>query len=137
MNHQAKLKTKFSDRQADAAEAKKALLAKFKPKPTVVAENLEAREERRAAELEAVRQQRAQEREAAKKAREEAELAARRAAEEAELAILAAKRDNRKERKAFEKATAQQRRASKYAEFFGSRGGSSAASPSQDPSSPE
>ena len=43
------LKTGHAERQAAAAEAKKALLAKFKPKPMVQAENLESREEIRSA----------------------------------------------------------------------------------------
>ena len=57
-NAQKKLRTNFSDRQADAAEAKKALLAKFKPKPTVQAEAPVDRAAEKAAELERVRTER-------------------------------------------------------------------------------
>ena len=63
------LKTGFTDRLATAAEAKKALLAKMKPKPTVIDPDFDKREELRAAELEAVRAARA---EAKEKARLEA-----------------------------------------------------------------
>lgn len=120
-NAQKKLRTNFADRQADAAEAKKALLAKFKPKPMVQAESPVDREARRQAELEAVRAARAAEREAQKQAREEAAVLARKAQEEAEAALLAAKRDNRKERKASEKASAQAKRAERFAAFTGRR----------------
>jgi len=47
--------TGFSDRISAAAEAKKAMLAKMKPKPTVTDPDFDKREELRAAELEAVR----------------------------------------------------------------------------------
>ena len=63
----------FSDRLAAQAEARKALLAKFKPKPTVTAEVLETREQRKARELEEVRAKRAAEKEAARLAKEKAE----------------------------------------------------------------
>ena len=118
---QKKLRTNFADRQADAAEAKKALLAKFKPKPTVTAESPVDREAKRQAELEAVRATRAAERDAAKRTREEAAAIARKAAEEAEAAALAAKRDSRKERKAMERATAQAKRAERFGAFTGRR----------------
>ncbi len=124
-NAQKKLRTNFSDRQADAAEAKKALLAKFKPKPTVQAEDPVDRDARRQAELEAVRTARAAEREQQRVAREAAAAAARKAAEEAEAATLAAKRDSRKERKAMEKATSQAKRAERFAAFTGRRSTSS------------
>jgi hypothetical protein len=120
-NAQKKLRTNFADRQADAAEAKKALLAKFKPKPTVQAESPVDREARRQAELEAVRAQRAAEKETARIAREAAAAAARKVQEEAEAAALAAKRENRKERKAMERATSQAKRAEKFAAFTGRR----------------
>ena len=120
-NAQKKLRTNFADRQADAAEAKKALLAKFKPKPTVQAEAPLDREARRQAELEAVRQTRAAEREQQRIARELAAEAARKAAEQAEAAALAAKRDSRKERKAIERATSQAKRAERFAAFTGRR----------------
>ena len=63
------LRTGFAERQKAAAEAKKALLAKFKPKPTVTASTFVSREERQAAEREALRKAR-------EEAKEEARLAA-------------------------------------------------------------
>jgi hypothetical protein len=98
------LKTGFADRLTAQAEAKKALLAKLKPKPTVQAEVFESREAIKARELEAVRAARAA-------AKEEA----RRIAEAARLAELEAKRDERKERKALTKAEQKARRDAKYA----------------------
>ena len=61
-----KLKTNYDDRIAAAKEAKQALLAKFKPKPTVQAEVLVTREEEKALERERVRQDRAEAKEAAR-----------------------------------------------------------------------
>jgi Family of unknown function (DUF6481) len=98
------LKTGFADRLSAAAEAKKALLAKMRPKPTVTAPVFESREEIKARELAAVRQARAE-------AKEEARLAA----EAAELATLEAKRGDRKERKALTKAEQKAKRDAKYA----------------------
>ena len=74
------LKTGFADRLKAQAEAKKAQLAKFKPKPTVQAEDFESREAVRARELEVVRQARAEAKEAARLAALEAQEAARLAA---------------------------------------------------------
>ena len=54
----------FAERQAHSAEAKKALVAKFKPKPTVVDPEFEERRLARQIELEELRAQRATEREA-------------------------------------------------------------------------
>lgn len=126
-NAQKKLRTNFSDRQADAADAKKALLAKFKPKPTVTAEAPVDRAAVREAELEIVRVERAADRERARIAREEAAAAAAAAVAEQEAAALSAKRENRKERKAMEKATSQAKRAERFAGFTGRR--SSASTP--------
>ena len=92
----------FNDRLTAAAEAKKAMLAKFKPKPTVVDPDFEQRHADREAELEAVRAARAAERQAKKdavaateqarldaesKAREEADLT-RKASQRAELMAM-------------------------------------------------
>jgi hypothetical protein len=65
----------FADRQAASAEAKKALVAKFRPKPTIVDEAFEARRASKQAELDALRAQRAAERQAKREqaARKEAE----------------------------------------------------------------
>lgn len=99
-------KTGFNDRLTAAAEAKKALLARFKPKPAVQAEVLVDREAEKAAKREQARLERL----AAKEAKI---LAAAAAEEERLLAIendadlqLQMKRNDRKERKAAEKAAA-------------------------------
>ncbi len=70
-----KLKTSFGDRLENAAEAKKAMLAKFKPKPTVTDPNFEQRELEREAEREAIRAGRAAEKQAKKDALAHAEQA--------------------------------------------------------------
>lgn len=92
----------FNDRLTAAAEAKKARLAKFQPKPTVVDPDFEKRHAEREAELEAVRAARAAERQAKKdaaaateqarhdaerKAREEADQT-RKASQRAELMAM-------------------------------------------------
>ena len=74
----------FSDRQAASAEAKKALVAKFKPKPTVVDPQFEDRRLQRELELEEVRAKRAAER--AAKREESARKEAERRALDAEIA---------------------------------------------------
>ena len=98
------LKTGFAERLEAATEAKKALVAKLKPKPTVTAPVFESREEIKARELAGVRQ-----------ARAEAKEAARLAAIAAEQAALDAKRGERKERKALTKAEQKAKRDAKYA----------------------
>jgi len=109
-NHQTEgimkdpLKTGFAERLTAQQEARKALVAKLKPKPMVVAPVFESREAIRERELAAVRQARA---EAKEKARLEA-LAK-------ELAALEAKRGERKERKALTKAEQKAKRDAKYA----------------------
>jgi vacuolar-type H+-ATPase subunit I/STV1 len=74
----------FAERQAASAEAKKALVAKFKPKPTIVDPEFEERRLQRQLELETLRAERAAERQAKREdaARKEAE----RKALEAEIA---------------------------------------------------
>jgi hypothetical protein len=98
------LKTGFAERLTAAQEAKKALVAKLKPRPTIVAPVFESREEIKARELAAVRQ-----------ARAEAKEAARLAALAREQALLEAKRGERKERKALTKAEQKAKRDAKYA----------------------
>jgi hypothetical protein len=98
------LKTGFADRLSAAAEAKKAQLAKFRPKPTVTDPGFTDRAALRAAELQAVRE-----------ARAAAKEAARQAAVDAEQATLDAKRGERKERKALSKAEAKAKRDARYA----------------------
>jgi hypothetical protein len=98
------LKTGFAERLSAQQEAKKALLAKLKPKPMVQAADFESREVIRQRELEAVRQ-----------ARAEAKEIARQEAEAREAAELAARRNDRKERKALTKAEQKAKRDAKYA----------------------
>jgi hypothetical protein len=98
-----KLKTGFVDRQRAAAEAKQAMLAKFRPKPMVQDPAFERRHESRAAELEAVRT-----------ARAAAKEAARLAALATEEAQQAARRQERKERKAQEKSDSRSRREARF-----------------------
>jgi hypothetical protein len=106
-------KVDFSARLTSQAEAKKALLERFKPKATVQDPNFVSREERKAAEREALRAARAAEKQAAeaeKAARAEAARQARIADEEA---ALAQKRSDRKDRKQLEKMDAQARKAAR------------------------
>jgi hypothetical protein len=97
--------TGFADRISSQQEAKKAMLAKFKAKPTVQDPDFDKREELRAAELEAVRAARAE-------AKELARLEALARQEE----IMAVKRAERKERKAVEAAEMRVRKEEKAKE---------------------
>jgi hypothetical protein len=63
----------FAERQALANDAKKAMLAKFKPKPAVTDPNLDERKAAKAAELEIIRAERQAERERKRAAAEEAD----------------------------------------------------------------
>lgn len=96
--------TGHAERLAAAAEARKALLAKMKPKPAVTAPVLESRAARREKELEAVRAARAQ-----AKAADERRIAAR------EAAALEAKRAERRDRKAAFKAEQRAKREARTA----------------------
>lgn len=103
----------FSERLSAQAEARRALLEKFKPKPTVRPEAFETRAQRKAREVEAVRAKRAAAKEEAR-LRAEAEAEARRIAfENDEQAQLELKRQERKARKAAAKADARSRREAK------------------------
>ncbi|MGA0602542.1 DUF6481 family protein [Caulobacter sp. KR2-114] len=105
----------FSDRMKTSAEAKKALLAKFKPKPTVTDPMFEQREALRLAEVERVRAERAAAKAAAREAAEAAEAARLEALANDEAAQLDLKRNERKERKAMVKAQARAKREQKAA----------------------
>ncbi|MBC7668331.1 MAG: hypothetical protein H7236_07720 [Gemmatimonadaceae bacterium] len=96
--------TGFADRITAAADAKKAMLAKMKPKPTVTDPNFEQRHVEREAELEAARAARAAVKEAARQ-----DVLAR------EEAALAEKRADRKERKALSASEQKIARDAKYA----------------------
>jgi len=105
----------FTDRIAAAAEAKAALLAKLKPKPTVTAPQGETRAATKQAELKAVRQARAEEKEAARVAAADKAAAVQAGIVADEEAALAEKRGARKERKQLTKAEAQAKRDARYA----------------------
>lgn len=111
---ESKVMPGFSDRLAAQAEARKALLAKFKPKPTVQAVEAEGAFEttaqKKARQLEEVRAQRAAEKEAARLAKEKAEEDRRIAIENDEELMLQLKREERKARKAAEKEAARNKR---------------------------
>jgi hypothetical protein len=115
MNHAKKVD--YNERISAAAEAKKALLEKFKPKPMVTAPTPIDRAARLEAQREAIRLQRAQDRELQRAAREAAQEAARLDAHKQEMAALEAKRAERKDRKALQKMSAQQRRAERLAAY--------------------
>ena len=105
----------LTDRLSAAAEAKAALLAKLKPKPTVTAPPSVSRAELREVELKAVRQARANEKEAARAAAADKVAAVAAAIVADEEAVLAEKRGARKERKQLTKAEAQSKRDARYA----------------------
>lgn len=110
-----RLKTGFADRIAAQQEAKKALLAKLKPKPHTPDPDFVSREVRMAAEREAVRAERAAAKEAARIAAAEAEAERARLAFEAEAADEELKRSLRKERKALTKQEQKEKRDARYA----------------------
>ena len=93
-------RTEFAERLKTAAEARSALLAKLRPKPTVIAAQAPDRTAARAAELEQVRAARRQAKADKQQAAADAQEAARQAGEAAAAASLDAKRGERKERKA-------------------------------------
>jgi hypothetical protein len=105
----------LTDRLASAADAKAALMAKFKPKAAVTAPAGPTRTEARNAELAAVRHERIEARLAARTAAGEKAAAEQAAVLAAEEDALATKRGLRKERKQLTKAEAQAKRDARYA----------------------
>ena len=109
----------LTDRLSAAADAKAALLAKLKPKPTVTdplfEERAALRKAEQKAELDGVRSARAEEKEAIRAAAAEALANDHAAIAAAEEAALAEKRGARKERKQLTKAEAQAKRDARYA----------------------
>jgi hypothetical protein len=105
----------LTERLAAAADAKAALLAKLKPKPTITDPLFDQRAALRAAELEDVRATRAGDKEAARQAAADNHAAAQAAVLASEEAALADKRSARKERKQLTKAEAQAKRDARYA----------------------
>ncbi|WP_309605698.1 DUF6481 family protein [Phenylobacterium sp.] len=106
----------FSERLTSQAEARKALLEKFKPKPTVQPEVFETRAQRKAREIEEVRAKRAADKEAAIARAAAAVEAAREALLNNEEAQLELKRQDRKDRKAQAKSEARAKREAKSAQ---------------------
>jgi len=110
------LRTGFQERLKTAADAKKALLAAFKPKvSSTAASDVPSRAEARAADLARVRQDRIDAKAARQQAAAEAVEAARMSDEAVAAAALDAKRGERKERKALSAAEAKAKRDAKYA----------------------
>ena len=107
--------TGLTDRLAAAAEARAALLAKLKPRPTVVDPLFAERAVMKAAELKGVRAARAVEKTQAVQAAAERAASVAVAAEAAEAAALADKRGARKERKQLSKEDAKAKRDARYA----------------------
>jgi hypothetical protein len=105
----------FTERLSAQAEARKALLSKMKPKPTVRPEVFETSAQKKERELAEVRARRAAEKEEARKRAEEAEEQRRLAMENDEQLQLELKRQERKDRKAQAKAEARAKREAKAA----------------------
>jgi hypothetical protein len=112
-----KFNPSLTDRQAAAAAAKKAMLEKFKPKPTVTASAPVDREARKAAERDVIRAQRAAEKEAARLAALQRAETDRQARLAADLAAMEAKRQERKDRKALTKAEQRERKEERMAYY--------------------
>jgi len=110
-----KLKTGFAERLSAAAAAKKTLLDKLRPRPTLTDPQHAERAGLRAAELEAVREERTAVKANKRQAAAEAELEAQRAQAADDEAALALKRGVRKERKALSAAESKAKRDAKYA----------------------
>ena len=110
MLENTKKKSDLTDRLGRAAEAKKAMLAKFKPRPYAPDPEFELRQEKRQAEQDASRQALAAQKEAVRQAKLAAEEEARQKAILTEEEQLAAERADRKARKAALKADAKAKR---------------------------
>ncbi len=104
------------ERTKSAAEAKKALLEKFKPKPAVTAD-LDAVRAAREAERDSKRRQHAENKEQARVAAEAAREATRLAELDQQREALALKRGAIKERKALSKAEQRARKQDRLAAF--------------------
>lgn len=105
----------FQDRLKTAAAARLALLAKLQPRPAIRAEQPIDRDQERRAALVQVRAERAQAREVRRQLASDALAADAQAQADREAAELAAKRGQRKERKALSAAEAKARRDARYA----------------------
>jgi hypothetical protein len=108
-------RTGFAERLKTAADARKALLAGFKPRSTVTAVDFTPRVVARQAELAQVRQARVDAKAARVQAAAEAAEATRLSAEAIAAAALDTRRGERKERKALTKAEQKAKRDARYA----------------------
>jgi Family of unknown function (DUF6481) len=104
-----------TQRQKTASEAKAALLAKFKPREASVDPRFEERAALRAAELTQIRQDRAEAKASHRQAVADAAQALVDTADALAADALAAKRGERKERKALSAAEAKAKRDARYA----------------------
>ncbi len=109
------LDIRHSDRLKTAADAKAALLAKFKPRVASVDPLFAERATLRAEELAQVRKVRSEAKAAVKQAAAEAEAAQIEAQAAFDANALTAKRGERKERKALSASDAKAKRDAKYA----------------------
>ena len=107
--------TAFTDRLAAQQEAKKALLARFKPKPAAPDPEFEKLAEKRAAEMEALRQQHELAKAEARREKAEKEAARLAAEQAAQEAVEAARRAARKERKQLTQEEQKAARDARYA----------------------
>ena len=107
--------TAFTDRLAAQQEAKKALLARFKPKPAAPDPEFEKLAETRAAEKEALRREHELAKAEARRERAEKDAARLAAEQAAQEAIDAEKRADRKARKQLSKEEQKARRDARYA----------------------
>lgn len=107
--------TGFAERLTAAADAKRAMLAKFKPRAAVPAPAGLDRDAQRTAELQRVRDDRATAKAAKRQAFADAAEASRLAGETIVAAAMDAKRGERKERKALTKAEQKVKRDARYA----------------------
>ncbi len=105
----------LADRLKTAADAKKALLAQFRPKPAVSDPSFDERSARQAAERDQMRTARAEAKASKRQALLDAKEAVLQQQADAETAALEAKRGERKERKALTKAEAKTKRDARYA----------------------
>lgn len=107
--------TGFNDRITAQQEAKKALLARFKPKPAVQDPEFDKLQAKREAEKEAIRQQHELEKAEARRIKADKEAARMAADLEAQEAVEAEKRAARKERKQLTKEEQKAARDARYA----------------------
>src|SRR6516165_9546585 len=105
----------FTERLSAQAEARKALLSKMKPRPTVRPDVFETSAEKKARDLAEVRARRVVEKEEARVRAEQAEAERQLAMANDEQLQLELKRQERKDRKAAAKAEARAKREAKAA----------------------